>query len=192
LHVAHKIDLDLQRKIGKIFRSKVDLCTTKCIREELKKLGMTCSGAFNHSLKMKALRCAHDFACEPGLCIRSHVGKGNSSKFLVATQDGELQNDLNTIGRVPVLRFVNSNVLDLMKTSEEFDKLISKKDKKKYLPTQEEMKAVRQVQKEEDEERRKERILQIRRNAELLGVQLKKRAKGPNPLAVQKKIVKKA
>lgn len=90
-----------------------------------------------------------------------------------------------------MLRYVNTNVLDLMKPSEQMEKLIAKKDKKKYLPTQEEMKAVKVVEREESEKRRKESILRIRRAAELLGIQLKKRAKGPNPLSNLKKKVKK-
>lgn len=90
-----------------------------------------------------------------------------------------------------MLRYINSNVLDVMKPSEQMEKLIAKKDKKKYLPTQEEMKAVKAANKEEAEELKKERILKIRRTAELLGIQLKKRAKGPNPLSVQTKKVKK-
>lgn len=62
--------------------------------------------------------------------------------------------------------------------------LIEKDDKKKYLPTPEEMKLVKIAKKEELEEIRKERINKIRRAAELQGIQLKKRAKGPNPLSV--------
>lgn len=100
LNAAQKIEVDLQRKLGKIFRARVELCTTKCIRDELKKLGMVCSAAFNHTLKLKCLRCAHDFISEPGLCIRSHIGKSNQFNFLVATQDPDLQRDMNDIGRV--------------------------------------------------------------------------------------------
>lgn len=94
--------------------------------------------------------------------------------------------------KVPVIRFVNTNVLDVMKPSEKMEKLIEKLDRKKYMPTQEEMKAVKEVEKEEAEERKKQQIQKIRRAAELLGVQLKKRAKGPNPLSVLSKKVKKA
>lgn len=90
-----------------------------------------------------------------------------------------------------MIRYVNSNVLDVMKPSEQMEKLIAKKDKQKYLPTPEEMKAVKAVEKEEAEQERKERLLKIRRAAELQGIKLKKRAKGPNPLSVLRKKVKK-
>lgn len=100
LACSHKIDVDLQKKLGKIFRARVDLCTTDCIRDELRKLGMVTSSAFKHSLKMKSLRCAHDFICEPAMCIRSHIGKSNQFNFLVATQDPDLQKDLSEVGRV--------------------------------------------------------------------------------------------
>lgn len=78
-----------------------------------------------------------------------------------------------------------------MKPSEKMDQLVAKKDKKKYLPTPEEMKAVKELQKEEEEEEKKEAIRKIRRAADLMGIQLKKRAKGPNPLSVMGKKTKK-
>lgn len=100
LNAAHKIDIDITKKLGKIVKARVDLVTTKCIRDELKKLGMVCSSAFNHTLKMRMLRCAHDFICEPGMCIRSHIGKKNPSNLMVATQDQELQTEMSALGKV--------------------------------------------------------------------------------------------
>ena len=100
LNNSKKIDLDLDKKIFKVFKSKTFFCTTKCIREELKKLGPLTSSAFNHSLKMKCLKCVHDFCVEPSLCILSHIGKKNQHNYVVATQDPKLQEDLGEIGRV--------------------------------------------------------------------------------------------
>ena len=100
LNTAKKIDLDLEKKVYKIFKSKTTLCTTKCIKEELKKLGVVTSAAFNHAIKMKTLKCAHEFCVEPSLCILSHIGKRNQHNFVVATQDPRLQLDLGEVGRV--------------------------------------------------------------------------------------------
>lgn len=86
-----------------------------------------------------------------------------------------------------MFRFVNTNVLDLMKPSDKMAELIENSANKKYMPTPEEMKEVKAANKEEYEKEKKERLLKIRRAAELQGIQLKKRAKGPNPLSVQKK-----
>lgn len=74
-----------------------------------------------------------------------------------------------------------------MRPSETALKQIEKIDKRKYLPTQDEMKEIKVAQKEEKEEERKAKIERIRRAAQLQGVMLKKRAKGPNPLSIKKK-----
>ena len=89
-----------------------------------------------------------------------------------------------------MIRFVNTNVLDFMKPSEKMMKLIEKSDRKKYLPTQEEQKAIKVAKIEEREEIRKQRILKIKKAVASLGIQLKKRARGPNPLSVIKKVKK--
>jgi hypothetical protein len=74
-----------------------------------------------------------------------------------------------------------------MKPSEKMLQLVKNSSANKYMPTPEEMQQVKAANKEEREQEKKEKILKIRRAAELQGVQLKKRAKGPNPLAIQKK-----
>ena len=187
LNSAKKIDLDLDKKIHKIYKAKTILCTTRCVKEELRKLGMTCSAAFNHACSMKTLRCSHATIVEPSMCISSHVGKLNPGYLSVATQDEKLQQELLAVGKVPVIRFVNNNVLDVMPMSNQAQALIQKADVKKYLPTDEEMKAIKEAKKEEREARRKQLIEKIRKETLSQGIRLKKRAKAPNPLAAKKK-----
>ena len=74
-----------------------------------------------------------------------------------------------------------------MRPSDTALRMIEKMDKKKYLPTQDEMKEIKEVKNEEKEKQRKEKIERIRRAAQLQGVMLKKRAKGPNPMSIKKK-----
>lgn len=74
-----------------------------------------------------------------------------------------------------------------MRPSDTTLKIFEKLDKKKYLPTQEEMKQVKEVKIEEKEENRKKKIERIRKSINALGIQLKSRAKGPNPLSKKKK-----
>ena len=190
LALSCKIDLELQKKLAKVFRSKIIMCTTRCIREELRRLGQVTAAAYSACQRYKLLRCNHDMIVEPSMCILSHIGKTNTNNLLVATQDDELLEDLGKNGRTPRIRFVNGNVLDVMKVSEQGLEMIQKLDKKKYLPTPEEMKEVKIVTKEMKEEERRQRIEKIRRAAQLLGEKLRKRAKGPNPLSVPKKRMK--
>lgn len=88
---------------------------------------------------------------------------------------------------MPVLRFVNTNVLDFMKPSDAALRLFEKVDKKKYLPSQDEVKEIKAARKEEREENRKRMIERIRKSFQRLGVPLKPKAKGPNPLSMKKK-----
>jgi U3 small nucleolar RNA-associated protein 23 len=190
LALSRKIDLELDKKLAKVFRAKVFLCTTRCIKEELRRLGQVTAAAYSACQRFKFLKCNHDMIVEPSMCILSHVGKTNMGNLLVASQDNELLEDLGKNGRTPRIRFVNGNVLDVVKMSEEGTQMIEKLDKKKYLPTPDEMKAVQAVNKEVKEQERKDQIEKIRRAAQLLGEKLKKRARGPNPLSVPKKRLK--
>ena len=91
------------------------------------------------------------------------------------------------MNQVPILKFVNSNVLDLLKMSDKSMALIGKKDLEKYVPNEEEMKKVIEARKEEREIERQKRIARIKKAREQSAVKLKKRAKAPNPLSCIKK-----
>ena len=116
-------------------------------------------------------------------------------KFVVATQDPTLQSDFHSYGnvslmvltKIPIIRFVNTNVLDFMPLSDKAEKEIEKKEQKKYLPNEEEMKEVRAIQLEERKEQFREKLEQLKKESGMSGDKLKKRAKGPNPLSVLKK-----
>ena len=187
LTLSKKIDLELEKKLAKMFRSKIIMCTTRCIKEELRRLGQVTATAYSSSLRYRLLKCNHDMVVEPSMCILSHVGKTNPNSYLVASQDNDLMEDLAINGKTPRIRFVNGNVLDVMKMSEQGLQMIEKIDKKKYLPTADELKEVHAMNKEVKEQQRKDQIERIRRAAQLLGERLKKRARGPNPLSVPKR-----
>ena len=86
-----------------------------------------------------------------------------------------------------MLRFVNTNVLDFMKPSDVALRLFEKVDKKKYLPSEQEAKEIRAARKGDREENRQRSIERIRKAFQRLGVALKPKAKGPNPLSMKKK-----
>lgn len=74
-----------------------------------------------------------------------------------------------------------------MALSSKTEEIIEKKDKKKYLPSAEELKAIKAQKLEDKEALRLKRIETIRKAINSQGVRLKTKAKGPNPLSVKKK-----
>jgi hypothetical protein len=74
-----------------------------------------------------------------------------------------------------------------MKPSDAALKLFEKVDKKKFLPSQQEAKEIKAARREEREENRQRSIERIRKAFSRLGIALKPKAKGPNPLSMKKK-----
>lgn len=186
LHASAKIGLDLPGRLYKIFQNKMNICVTSCIQSELKSLGMQTQAALELSYKFTRLECKH-FTVEPSACILTHIGRDNEKRYIVGTCDPKLMEELQELPNVPVIRFINSNVLDFMKLSPKALQEIELNDKGKYLPSEGEMLKVKKLKKTIKEEKKQKIIEDMRRGAQINGVQLKKRAKGPNPLSVKKK-----
>lgn len=103
LAMSRKIELDLDKKLYRLFKERTVLFTTKCIKEELRKLGLEFASSYNQACGMKTLKCHHDFFVEPSLCIEKHVGSRNKGNYIVATQDDKLISSLYEIPRVSTL-----------------------------------------------------------------------------------------
>jgi hypothetical protein len=91
------------------------------------------------------------------------------------------------VNQVPILKFVNSNVLDLLKMSDKSMALIGKKDLEKFVPNEEEMKKVIEARKEEREIERQKRIARIKKAREQSAVKLKKEPRHPTPFHASKR-----
>jgi len=184
---AIKINLDLKKKIGHIFKQKIQLVTTRCVQNELKLLGSDFDAVYQMADSLYTLKCFHDMAIEPSLCIQKHIGSNNKGQFLVGTCDMALVRDLDKIPKTPILTFVSSNVLEMRDPGPATLALLDKRDKNKFDVAKHEREEVEHAQKEEAELLKKRTIEKSKRIREELGIKLKKPAIAPNPLSMLKK-----
>ncbi|XP_076383495.1 rRNA-processing protein UTP23 homolog [Megalopta genalis] len=98
---------NIQDQLSKYFQAEVKLLTTSCIILETEKLcsfSKTITGAMQIVKQYPVHKCGHDKNSITGTkCLKSMVGKNNPSRYIVATQDRELQDLLRKIPGVPII-----------------------------------------------------------------------------------------
>jgi U3 small nucleolar RNA-associated protein 23 len=187
VYEALRRSYDIKKLLFKHLRGKLELVWSGCVEHELSLIGEPGRGALDFLHKnAKRTKCFHQFNLEPSLCIEKHVGSLNKRKYIVATQDSKLIEALEKVPGVPVFQIKNE-MLGLLDPSEHSEKVVDKKDKRKFLPTKEEEKVIKPYKEKEIEEKKREEMQEVQRERNQAGVKLKKRAKAPNPLAVKRK-----
>lgn len=173
---------------------------TKCVLRELENLPKDTPWV-KETLKacqgIVKLPCKHTGGIlPPDECIKNFVGSKNEAKVFVASNDSDLRNHFrNNVGTVPLF-FFQSNVLVMDAPSEVSQTKFELKEQLKLEPTRAEKKFLKAQKSEVEaflkEEEREKRLEQKKKTKDLLvmGVQ-NKMAKGPNPLSILKKSIKK-
>ncbi|KAL6442337.1 hypothetical protein ACFW04_002531 [Cataglyphis niger] len=93
---------NIQEQLKKYFQSELKLLTTSCIISETEKLNI--NGATQIVKQYAIHRCGHEKKPTSGSkCLLSMIGKNNSSRYIIATQDRELQDKLRLIPGVPLI-----------------------------------------------------------------------------------------
>jgi U3 small nucleolar RNA-associated protein 23 len=155
LATAERIKLEWRRLLPKLFEVGAELChlhITECVLAELKAVGLEKAGAaLEAAATVPVLKCRHKHGhtddMDAGACIRALVGAGNSGKWLVATQDGGLRNDLRRVPGTPLL-LISTNVLVLEPPSTASKDLAHKSEASKVELRPEEAAAVRAAARE--------------------------------------------
>ncbi|KYM88667.1 rRNA-processing protein UTP23 like protein [Atta colombica] len=168
---------NIQEQLAKYFQSETKLLTTACIISETEKLGIfspAVNGATQIVKQYVIHRCGHEKKSINGSkCFLSMIGKDNSARYIVATQDRELQDKLRIIPGVPLV-YLHGKVPTLASPSEASRKHAEAMQKGLGMSTWE-----------------KENIKILRKQAGLeeKETKLKKKKKkgGPNPLSCLKK-----
>jgi len=94
----------IQEQLPKYFQAETKLLTTQCVILETEKLGPKVYGAMLIVKQFAVHRCGHEKNPTSGSkCLRSMLGKDNPSRYLVATQDRELQDRIRSIPGVPLI-----------------------------------------------------------------------------------------
>ncbi|XP_070170282.1 rRNA-processing protein UTP23 homolog [Polyergus mexicanus] len=93
---------NIQEQLKKYFQSELKLLTTPCIISETEKLSI--NGATQIVKQYAVHKCGHEKKSISGSkCLLSMIGKNNSSRYIIATQDRELQDKLRLISGVPLI-----------------------------------------------------------------------------------------
>ncbi|POO02939.1 rRNA-processing protein Fcf1/Utp [Trema orientale] len=85
--------------------SKVTIVTTNCILAELYSLGPHYASALREGMKLKLINCHHQrHRVETGIdCLLQMVGRNNFTKYIVATTDENILQELEQIQNTPVI-----------------------------------------------------------------------------------------
>lgn len=81
----------------------VKLFTTRCVVEELKRLGSSYSDSLDAARSLFTARCDHVNKKSAVACITEVIGEDNPEHFFVSTQDADLRKNLTKIPGVPVI-----------------------------------------------------------------------------------------
>ncbi|KAL0109970.1 hypothetical protein PUN28_013543 [Cardiocondyla obscurior] len=168
---------NIHEQLAKYFQSEIKLLTTACVISETEKLGIFSSkvnGATQIVKQYAIHRCGHEKTPICGSkCLQSMTGKNNNARYIVATQDRELQDKLRIIPGVPLL-YLHGKAPTLDSPSAASRKYAETKQKDLGMTTWE-----------------KENIKELRKQAgiEEKETKMKKKRKkgGPNPLSCLKK-----
>ena len=183
---------EMKSALEKLLDSKVILTIPSCIFAEVQSLESKIPGLLKLLSQYKIQQCSHGLL-SPTNCIRDYIGNKNQSKYFVATQDNFLRMQLRNIPGVPLI-FFEQNMLLMDKPSrvsieaserrENLKEDPQKKEKKILGEKKEEIKDfLIQEFKESKYYKRKQEEFKLNK---LMG-NIRKKAKGPNPLSVKKK-----
>lgn len=184
----------------------VKVFVTRCVIEELKKLGESFSGTVLATRRLTTARCNHESLKSATECLEAMVGADNPEHFFVATQDGGLRKKFRQVPGVPVV-FVQKNYLLLEPPSEyqhqiarmtEAERMHMMEREFKLLEALEAKKAATQADVTSapeisgDEMPKKIESRDGSKSGNMLAVKdrprfKRKKAKGPNPLSCKKK-----
>jgi len=174
--------IHVKEQLPKMLEGRTTPMVTGCVLAELRSLGERALGAAIIAKGYYRLKCGHDEdPISASKCILQQIGKSNERRLFVATQDGELRNQLREIPGVPILR-LNGQVPQLEEPSASSRSTAGASEAKKLKPSDWEKPKLPELQARE---------LKAKEASEAKPKKRKKR-KGQNPLSCKKAKPKKA
>ena len=183
---------EMKSSLEKLLDDKVTLIIPSCIFKEVQSLENKIPGLLKLLSQYKIEKCQHNLL-SPTNCIRDYIGKKNSSKYFVATQDNFLRVQLRKIPGVPLI-FFEQNMLLMDKPSRVSIEASERRENLKEDPKKTEKKVLDEKKNEisdflleefKNSKYYKQKQEEYKLN-KLMG-KIRKKAKGPNPLSVKKK-----
>ena len=190
--VALNKKFEMKSALEKLLDEKVILIIPSCIFKEVQSISDKLPGLLQLLSQYKIEECTHGLL-SPTNCIRDYIGNKNQSKYFVATQDNFLRVQLRNIPGVPLI-FFEQNMLLMDKPSKISIAASERRENLKDDPKKREKKLLNEKKeeirdflvaefKESKYYKRKQEEYKLNK---LMG-NIRKKAKGPNPLSVKKK-----
>ena len=190
--VALNKKFEMKSALEKLLDEKVILIIPSCIFKEVQSIADKLPGLSQLLSQYKIEECTHGLL-SPTNCIRDYIGNKNQSKYFVATQDNFLRVQLRNIPGVPLI-FFEQNMLLMDKPSKISIAASERRENLKEDPKKREKKLLNEKKeeirdflvaefKESKYYKRKQEEFKLNK---LMG-NIRKKAKGPNPLSVKKK-----
>ena len=190
--VALNKKFEMKSALEKLLDEKVILIIPSCIFKEVQSISDKLPGLLQLLSQYKIEECTHGLL-SPTNCIRDYIGNKNQSKYFVATQDNFLRVQLRNIPGVPLI-FFEQNMLLMDKPSKLSIAASERRENLKEDPKKREKKLLNEKKeeirdflvaefKESKYYKRKQEEFKLNK---LMG-NIRKKAKGPNPLSVKKK-----
>ncbi|KAG8644266.1 hypothetical protein MANES_11G112500v8 [Manihot esculenta] len=192
------------KALSNILGGSVKLFTTRCILEELKRLGNSYSESLQAAHKLMIAKCDHEDKKSAEACIVEIIGENNPEHFFVATQDFDLRKKFREVPGVPVIfglrnalfleppsafqqEFVKSSEEQRLHATEPEYKIL--KNRTKSTSTNEESRHSSDENKgsEEMQPHKKKQGARMRMDVKDRPQFKRKKAKAPNPLSCKKK-----
>lgn len=181
----------------------VKLFTTKCVIDELKRIGQSHSEALEAAHKLAIARCEHEKLKSADACLMEVIGEKNPEHFFVASQDVDLRKKLQEVPGVPLLFGLRNALLleppsafqrQFVKTSEEARSHMNESEFKMLKKSTKNILETSSNKNEELENQKLEMQTDKKTHYARKGMGIKdrpqfkrKRAKAPNPLSCKKK-----
>ena len=183
---------EMKSSLEKLLGEKVNLIIPSCIFKEVQSIESKIPGLLKLLSQYKIEECKHGLL-SPTNCIRDYIGNKNQFKYFVATQDNFLRVQLRKIPGVPLI-FFEQNMLLMDKPSKISIESSERRENLKEDPQKKEKKLLHEKKeeirdflvaefKESKYYKRKQEEYKLNK---LMG-NIRKKAKGPNPLSVKKK-----
>ena len=127
IKISLDLNYDYQNKLKTLFGKKMELTTTKCVVNELESLGLQLKSAHLSAMRLKIIPCTHEEDYLPAsVCLKSNVGYKNKKKVILATQDSDLHIFYAKTTGLPILHFLNGNILKMRDINQNTKDMIDK------------------------------------------------------------------
>lgn len=183
-----KRHISIKALLIRLLKGRVLLFTTKCVVNELQKLGDDLKDVYTVCKELFQEKCKHSFFLDPMSCVINLV-EGLRVKILIASQDQELHKKIMEKypkHGFPIIYFDEEQQLSLVQPPGGVKDINEVEELDKYLPREDEYTLINLIRKEERKEEYLRRKEALRKERFGMGLLTKRKAKGANPLSVKK------